>query len=116
MEILDYNAMKTALARMCACFAAENVPENAVFDSKLVALELLANALQCGGRAYFTFERRGDEIRITVRGEREFRPPEKTDRVDVDAERGRGLFLVDALSAERNYSAENGISVVILIR
>ena len=117
MEILDYNAMKTALARMCACFAAENVPENAVFDSKLVAHELLANALQYGGgRAYFTFERRGDEIRITVRGEREFRPPEKTDRVDVDAERGRGLFLVDALSAERNYSAENGISVVILIR
>ena len=93
------------------------VPENAVFDCKLVANELLINALRHGGgHTLFTAEMQADEVVIRVRSGSSFRPPEKPACSDVNAECGRGLFLVDALSASCSYSETDGICVVIRIR
>lgn len=115
-EIDDYNALKAALDKMCASFRDEAIPEGAVFDCKLVARELLSNALRYGGgSATLTFERSGDEIRISVKSAVEFEPPKTSVCSDVTAERGRGLYLVDALSAARLYSEEQGICVVVRI-
>ena len=115
-EIDNYNALKEALHRMCAGFFAEDVPDGVVFDSRLVAHELLINALRYGGgRAYFTVERTGDEIRISVRSANAYRPPEEVSRADVTEERGRGLYLVDSIATARAYSEAEGISVVLLI-
>ncbi len=115
-EIDGYNALKQALHRMCEAFIAAHVPEGAVFDSKVVANELLTNALHHGGgRAYFTVERSGNEIRIAVRSENEFRPPERSVCSGEDAERGRGLYLVDALASRRIYSEKDGICVILRI-
>ncbi len=113
-EIDGYNALKEALHLICAALFAENVPEGAVFDSKVVANELIVNALRYGGgRAYVSVQSGDGEIRIAVRGANAFRPPEKTECSAADAERGRGLFLVDALSLRRAYSDDEGIIVTL---
>lgn len=116
-QVDDIRALRAALESMCSALEAQSVPENAVFDCKLVANELLINALRHGGgHALFTAETQADEVVIRVRSGSDFRPPEKPACSDVDAECGRGLFLVDALSVSRSYSKEDGICVVIRIR
>lgn len=114
-EIDGYNALREALQRMCSELQ-RDVPEGTLFDSKLVVNELVSNVLQHGGgRAFFSFERKGDGIRISVRGERDYRPPERSTCSETTAERGRGLFLVDTLTESRMYSEEEGICVVLRI-
>lgn len=113
--IANLQEMKAAIGEMCAEF--HGLPEATVFDSKLVACELIVNALRHGGgRAYFAYAREEQTIRISVRGETDFRPPAKSTCSGTNAESGRGLYLVDALSVRREYSAQDGICVVILIR
>ena len=115
-EIDDYNALRAALQKMCARFSDEKVPQEIVFDSKLVADELLSNVLQHdGGRAYFRAEIAGDEITLSVRSAKAFHPPEESVLAGVEAECGRGLYLVDSLVETRRYSEEYGTSVVIRI-
>ncbi len=115
-EIDDYNALRDALHQMCAALLARNIPDDAVFDSKLVADELLSNVLQHGGgRAFFRAEVEGNEIRLCVRSESDFRPPEESVCSPVTANCGRGLFLVDAVCASREYREGEGIRVVIKI-
>lgn len=115
-EIDDFNALRTALHQMCLKLTAEKIPEETVFQSKLVADELLSNVLQHGGgRAYLVAEREGDEIRISVRGSNDYRPPETSTCADVYAESGRGLFLVDRFCSRREFSEREGIRVFIKI-
>ncbi len=111
-EIADAASFRAALEGMARLLA--DLPEGARFDSRLVASELIANALKYGGgKAYFTCERGAEEIVIRVRGEREFEPPEAPRCPEATAERGRGLFLVDAFSVRREYDKATGLSVVI---
>lgn len=113
-EVDGYDALKSALARMCDALEREEVSDDAVFNCRLVANELLVNALEYGGgSASFGVRREGDRLRISVRSVVAFRPPEKSCCSDVDAERGRGLYLVDALSEGRVYSEEDGICVFV---
>ena len=115
-EVDDFRALKAALDRMCAGVQRHAVPETAVFDCKLVASELLSNALRYGGgHAAFAAEKQGGEVVIRVRCANNFRPPDRAECSAVDAECGRGLFLVDALSASRTYSEEDGICVIVRI-
>lgn len=116
VQIDNYNALKTALRRVTAELFAEDDPDGAVFDSKLVINELVTNALRYGGgSALLAVEREGEELRVSVRGKKGFRPPEKSICSDASSERGRGLFLVDALCVSRDYSEEDGVRVVIHI-
>ena len=115
-EVDDFRALRAALEKMCAALERDAVPENAVFDCKLVASELLCNALRYGGgHAAFAAEKRDGEVIIRVRSANSFRPPEHVDCSAVDAEQGRGLFLVDALTVSRTYSEEDGICVIVRI-
>lgn len=114
-EIDSYNALRLALESICTELEALRLSREIVFDSKLVVNELVSNVLQHGGgRAYIRVECAG-EVRIAVRGDEDFRPPERSVCSGVDAERGRGLFLVDALTASRSYSREEGICVTIAL-
>lgn len=116
-EIDDFNALREALHRMCLQFAAESIPDDTVFNSKLVADELLSNVLQHGGgRAYFIATCEGNEIRLSVRGSNGYRPPEKSTCADILAESGRGLFLVDRYCERREFNEVEGIRVFIKIK
>lgn len=81
-EIDDYNALEQALHQLCVRLEAAQAPEQAVFDSKLVACELLSNVLQHGGqRAYFSLCWKGilcayayGATTVTVRPKKRFVP------------------------------------------
>ena len=113
-EIDGYNALRSALHKMCLSLREERLSEGTVFNCKLVADELLSNALQYGGgSAVFAFERRGDSVRIVVKSVNDFQPPAERACSPVYEERGRGV--VDAVSENRLYSKEEGISVTVRI-
>ena len=113
-KVDDYDALRRALAAMCDALEQDAVSDDAVFNCRLVANELLVNALQYGGgRGAFSARRGGNTLRISVRSEIAFCPPVTSTCSGADDERGRGLYLVDALSEARGYSDEEGICVVI---
>lgn len=115
-EIDDFNALRQALHRMCRIFLNEQIPEDSVFQIKLVADELLSNVLQHGGgRAYFIVTRENDTVRMCVRGSNEYRPPDRSTCASVLSESGRGLYLVDRLCERREFSEKEGIKVYIKI-
>ncbi len=111
--VRDFDALRRALDGMTKALSE---PADRLFDSRLVARELLTNALRYGGgEAYFSFERVEGGVRISVRSANDFRPPEKVLPASAEAEGGRGLYLVDALSSARRYSEEEGIVVIVPI-
>ncbi len=115
MELVidDYNALRRALKRMCDLFVSEGVSEEKVFDSRLIAFELVSNALEHGGgKAFLRAELAVGTITISVRGEKDYRPSVQTSLAAPYEESGRGLFLIDRLG-ERGYSKEKGVIVVI---
>ena len=110
--ISDTATFRRAIEEMAELLSA--LPERVRFDSRLVASELITNALKYGGgKAYFSCEKEEDGVLICVRGEKEFEPPRLSVCPEATAERGRGLFLVDTFSVRREYSKEAGLSVVI---
>ena len=116
-EIDGFDAMRQALRAMCTHLFNEQVPDETAFDARLVAGELLSNALRHGGgHARLTVEVQGDAVRVCVKSERNYCPPLRCPPADVYAEGGRGMFLVDALAAFRDYSEEEGVIVKISVK
>ncbi len=115
-QVDDFRTLKEALEKMCAALKRDAVPDNAVFDCKVVACELLSNALRYGGgAAMFGAEKRENEVVIRVRSANAFRPPEHTVCSAAEEEGGRGLYLVDALTVSRTYSEKDGVCVIVRI-
>lgn len=113
-EIHDHESLKTAVDEVCAFLSSHAVPEERIFDCKLVAYELLANSLEhSGGKAWMQVELGNGEICITVRAERVYCPPQKGACPSLNAERGRGLYLVDSLSVERVFTENSEIKVIL---
>ncbi len=116
-EIYDYDSFRVAVEELCKFLSSCELPQERVFDSRLVAHELLANVLEhSGGKARLIAEVTEGYIHLTVRAERAYRPPTESVCPDAEAERGRGLFLVDSVSAERVYTNEGEILVRIQIK
>ncbi len=112
MRVDSWEEALGAVAVMCRSLT--GLPESTVFNARLVACELLSNAVKYGGGcARFTFSRVGDTVRLAVRGQVPFDPPPACTPPDPAAENGRGLYLVDALADRRDYSDEEGIIVFI---
>lgn len=112
-EIDNFLALREALSKICGEIAAQGVPDGRVFDCKVVVDELVSNVLQHGGGRAYLSVCLAEYIEIRVRGEQAFRPPKQSVCSAVDEERGRGLYLVDALSFRRSYSEEDGIVVLL---
>ena len=113
-EIDSHDNLKAAVDQMCAFLLSQAVPKEKVFDCKLVAYELLANSLEhSGGKAWLQVDLGQEEICIIVRAERTYCPPKKGTCPSLDAERGRGLYLIDSLSVERIFTENSEIKVVI---
>ncbi|MBT3155444.1 ATP-binding protein [Streptomyces sp. CHD11] len=73
--------------------------EPLVDDARLIVSELVTNAIQhgTGTQVTFTMTFRDGFLRLAVHGETSGRPVVR--QADDDAERGRGLFLVDRFAA-----------------
>jgi anti-sigma regulatory factor (Ser/Thr protein kinase) len=89
------SSARTFVARELASW---RVPRQTIDDAVLLTSELVTNAVRhCAHTSTLRLMRRGRMVRVEVDDD-EQRPPVLQPSVEPDAERGRGLRLVDALS------------------
>lgn len=116
-EVKNYAAMREAIESLCRFLSEQCVPSESVFDSKLVASELVGNVLRHSqGTATLCGEIKDGFVELHVLSDVTFIPPIISQKAEVYAEQGRGLFLVDSVCHERKTSEEGGIFVRIKIR
>lgn len=113
-EVKDYASLRLALQALCGDLDGRSVRPERVFDSKLVASELLGNVLRhTDGIAKLRWEVQGDFVELHILSSVAFVPPKTSQPVGVFSEHGRGLYLVDSLCVERTMTEEGGICVRI---
>lgn len=116
-EIKDERALQEAVVRLCRFLSESDVPEERVFDSRLVVNELIGNIFRhSDGTARLHGEIRDGFVELIVFSSTPYSPPEKSRPAEVYAEHGRGLYLVDSVCAVRENTADGGIRVKIKIR
>ena len=77
-KVKDYTAMQEALAALCAFLEGEKVPKEKVFDAKLIACELMGNALKyAGGETGVESEVKDGYIELMIYAKRFFALPKK---------------------------------------
>lgn len=114
-EVKNCDTLRHAVDALTAFLFAENVSEGSIFDSKLVASELLGNVLQhANGQAKLHFEIKDGCVELRIVGKQNFVPTKATCS-DVYAEHGRGLFIVQKYCEECVFSETDGIKVRIKI-
>ena len=66
-QVSNFHTMRAALRKMCLALEQDAVAENSVFDCKLIASELLCNALRYGGGCTaFEAELRTGSFTVTI--------------------------------------------------
>lgn len=112
--IRDNLTLKRALREWQEELSVRGVDETCLFHCRLVFSELASNALRhAGGNAKIEglfFENR---VEITAYSAGNL-PPENSRCSSVYAESGRGLFLIDSVSARRENTTDGGVKVVVL--
>ena len=113
-EIKDYATLQEGIDKLCVFLAQENVPSDCIFDSKLVAYELLGNVLKhADGKATLYCEIKEAFVELKICTGVVFSLPKDKVCPDATAEHGRGLFLVNAVCEGRFYEEEDGIRALI---
>ena len=114
-EIHDYDGLKNAVDEICSMLSAHAISSEKVYDCRLISHELIANVLQhSGGGAKLTVNMEKEYVIMCVKAERVYCPP-KGECPETDAERGRGIFLVDSFSVERTFTKNGEIVVKVSI-
>lgn len=117
VEVNDLKTLQTALETLCAFLSSRDVHPDCVFDSKLVACELLGNVLRHSqGNAKLQGAIVEEFLELKIKAERHFSPPKNSSCSDVFSESGRGLYLVDSVCAERTLTENGEIFVKIKIK
>ena len=116
-EVKDYLTMQEAIESLCAFLAREGVQKDSVFDSKLVAYELLGNVLKhADGKATLQGKIENGFVEIKICTTSKFTLPDEKPCPQAMAEHGRGLFLVNTVCEERFYEETDGVRVQIRIK
>ena len=115
-HVKDYATLQTALDGLCEGLTEWQMQQDRIFDCKLVACELLGNALKHGdGKADLQAELQGGYIVLKVLSKMVFQLPKQIECSGLLAENGRGLFLVNTLCEGEMYTEENAIVAKIRI-
>ena len=116
-EVHNHASMKDAIEKLCGFLAENEIPSERVFDSKLVASELVGTVLRhSGGIAKLCGEMTEEFIELVILSSIPYIPPKTSKQAPLYAENGRGLFLVDSVCEERFVTNDGGIKVRIRIR
>lgn len=114
ITVADFSAfeeMKTALIEYLLPLG---VSPQKLFDSKLVLSELVGNVLRHSAASAEVEGRLADGfIELCVKASDGFVPKSTAFCSCVDAESGRGLFLVDSVSCVRTVTADGKVKVLI---
>ena len=115
-EIGDYLSLREAIESVNRVLAERGVPDERVFDARLVVSELVGNVLRhAKTTATLGVEIGGEFLEIHVCSALPFVPPTVSKKAELLAESGRGLFLVDSVSEERSCTEDGQICVRIKI-
>lgn len=113
-DVNDIATMHDAINALCRYLETHGVTPDCVFDSKLVASELIGNVLRhTNDGATVKGEIKDGYFELRVYSAVAFVPPAISRKADVYAEHGRGLFLVDSVCEERTVGDEGSILVRI---
>lgn len=114
-EIINYETLRLAVDGLCDFLFAQEIAPERVFDSRLIAYELLGNVLKhADGNAKLDFGLTPEFVELKIVTAEVFFPAKKETCSDVYAESGRGLFLVDRL-AER-FITDDGVLLIRIKR
>ncbi len=116
-EVKNYASLQEAVDLLCGFLLKQGVPSDSIFDSKLVAYELLGNVLKhADGKAKLHGRIIDGFVELKIYTETVFVLPKNKPCPEAMAEHGRGLFLVNAVCEERFFADEDGIRVQIRIK
>ena len=116
-EVNNLSSMHETIRALCHYLQEQSVPADLVFDSKLVASELLGNVLRhTNGGAKVKGEIKDGYFHLHIFSDVTYQPPTITKNADVYAEHGRGLFLIDSVCVERTVDEQGAIWVKMKIR
>lgn len=117
IEVENRLMMKGALYALCEFLSENGVSPERVFDSKLIASELVGNIFtHSQGKASVGVEILDGFVEMKIVSTTPFTPPKKTELVEVLSEHGRGLYLVDTLCYERLQTEDGAIVVKIRMK
>ena len=117
IKIKSNAALQAALAELTNFLMCAGICEEQIFDSKLVACELLGNVLRhTDEETGLQSEIKDGYIQLKILSRTFFPLPEKIRCSGLFAEHGRGLFLVNELSEGKIFSEEDGIRVLLRIK
>ena len=112
-EIINYETLRRAVDELCDFLFAQNVRADSVFDSRLVAYEMLGNVIKhADGNAKLDFGVTPEFVELKIVTAEIFFPVKRENCSDVYAESGRGIYLVDRM-AERFLTDDGGILIRI---
>ena len=115
-DVENHATLQRAVNALCDFLIEQNVPSDDIFDSKLVACELLGNVLRHKkGIARLCGEIKDGFVELKILSSSPFYPKEKQPCAEVYSEHDRGLFLVRSVCEERVFVDEDGIRVLIKI-
>ena len=114
-EIENEKTIQAAIAEFCRFLSAQNVSSETVFNSRLVATELLGNVFRHtdDNKAVFRALIREGFVELTVTSKSGYQAPQTSRLPELFSEHGRGLYLVDSVCVERLQTEEGGILVRI---
>lgn len=117
-KVDDLKFMNAELKTFLDFLKDEEVCDDGVFDSRLVACELITNVLRHDGEtALFSGALCGDSVEIFVSsegGDASFSV--RTSLPDVFAESGRGLYIINTLCDGKVKVENGGVKAVVTIR
>ena len=113
-KIKNHAELQLALEGLSGFLLERAVSAERIFDSKLVACELIGNVLKhAEGVAELRGEIKDGFLEMKIISDNAFAFPQTVLCSDVYSEHGRGLFLVKQICNERIYSESDGIKVLI---
>lgn len=116
-EVKDLETFHKAMQALCEFLTSENVSPDSIFDSRLVASELLGNVLRhANGTAKLHGKVANGFVELKIVSAHAYYPTEKALCSELYAEHGRGLFLVDSICKELVFKEEDGLRVQIRIK
>lgn len=111
-KVTNSKTLQAALEELTSFLGRMGIDGERIFDSKLVACELLGNVLR---HTDSETELRGDvkdgHIELKIMSDSPFEAPQKIVCSDAFCEHGRGLFLVNELCEGQIFSDSDGIRV-----
>ena len=116
-RVVNPSEIQNQLEKLAEYLLSVGISGDQIFESKLVACELLANVL-CHAKEETGLqgEVKDGFIEMKILSKTPFELPQKITCSDIFCERGRGLFLVKELCEGQVFSEIGGIKVRIRVK